>query len=145
MSVAEKGNQVKVHYTGRLTEEQGGTQFDSSAGREPLAFELGAGQMIPGFDAAVHGMAIGDKKTVTIPAAEAYGEARPEMIQKMPRTALPEDMEVAVGQKLYAQAPNGQPFPVTVIELTETEVTIDGNHELAGKDLVFEIELVEIA
>ncbi|BDD00107.1 peptidylprolyl isomerase [Persicobacter psychrovividus] len=142
MSVAEKGNQVKVHYTGRLTD---GTQFDSSAGREPLAFELGAGQMIPGFDAAVHGMAIGDKKTITIPSAEAYGESRPEMIQQMPRTSLPEDMEVAVGQTLYAQGPDGQPFPVKVLELTEETVTIDGNHELAGEDLVFDIELVEIA
>lgn len=141
MQTAKKGDQVKVHYTGKLTD---GTIFDSSEGREPLAFEVGAGMMIKGFDAAVDGMAIEAKVTVEIPAAEAYGEAREEMIFDVPRTNLPPDMEPEVGQQLAMSQPNGQQMPVKVKEVHEDKVIIDANHDLAGKDLVFDIELVEI-
>lgn len=141
MQTAKKGDQVKVHYTGRLTD---GTVFDSSEGREPLAFEVGAGMMIKGFDAAVDGMAIEAKVTVEIPAVEAYGEAREDMIFDVPRTNLPPDMEPEVGQQLAMSQPNGQEMPVKVKEVHEDKVIIDANHDLAGKDLVFDIELVEI-
>ncbi|WP_422354685.1 FKBP-type peptidyl-prolyl cis-trans isomerase [Roseivirga pacifica] len=142
MSKAKKGDQVKVHYTGKLTD---GTVFDSSEGREPLGFELGAGMMIKGFDAAVDGMAIGDKVTAEIPAADAYGEAREDLIFDVPKANLPEDLKPEVGQQLAMSQPNGQQVPVTVKDVKEEIVVIDANHQLAGKDLVFDIELVEIA
>lgn len=142
MSKAKKGDQVKVHYTGKLTD---GTVFDSSEGREPLGFELGAGMMIKGFDAAVDGMAIGDKVTAEIPAADAYGEASEDLIFDVPKANLPEDLKPEVGQQLAMSQPNGQQVPVTVKDVKEDIVVIDANHQLAGKDLVFDIELVEIA
>ena len=142
MSTANKGDKVRVHYTGRLKD---GTQFDSSAGREPLEFEVGAGMMIKGFDAAVNGMAVGQKVTVEIPAAEAYGESNPEMIIDVPRTNLPPDLNPQVGQQLGMTQPNGQQVPVKVKEVHDDKIVIDANHDLAGKDLVFDIELVEIA
>ena len=141
MSKAKKGDQVAVHYTGRLTD---GTVFDSSEGREPLAFELGAGMMIKGFDAAVDGMEIGDKVTAEIPAAEAYGEANPELIFDIPKTNFPPDLNPQPGQQLAMSQPNGQQVPVKVKEVKEDIVVIDANHDLAGKDLVFDIELVSI-
>jgi peptidylprolyl isomerase len=141
MAVVKKGDQIKVHYTGRLTD---GTVFDSSDGRDPLAFEVGAGMMIPGFDKAVNGMKIGDKKTAEISADEAYGQKSEEMIFEVPRANLPEDMEVVVGMPLAMQQPDGTPVPVTVAELKGDIVVIDANHDLAGKDLVFDIEIVEI-
>ncbi|MCG8476620.1 MAG: peptidylprolyl isomerase [Cytophagales bacterium] len=143
MAIAQKGSKVSVHYTGRLTD---GTVFDSSEGRDPLAFEVGAGQMIPGFDAAVNGMSIGDKKTVTIPSEEAYGPKNEQMIMDVPKENLPEDMraEVKEGMKLYMQTAQGQPVPVTVVGVEEASIKIDANHELAGKDLVFDIELVSV-
>ena len=142
MSTAKQGDNVKVHYTGRLKD---GTQFDSSAGREPLGFTVGAGQMIKGFDAAVNGMAVGDKKTVEIPAAEAYGEVNPQMIVDIPRTNLPPDLNPTVGQQLGMTTPEGQQVPVKVKEVHDDKIVIDANHELAGKELIFDIELVEIA
>jgi peptidylprolyl isomerase len=142
MSKAKAGDNVKVHYTGRLTD---GTVFDSSEGREPLAFEVGAGMMIKGFDAAVDGMAVGDKVTAEIVAAEAYGESNPEMIMDVPREKLPADLKPEVGQQLGMTQPNGQQVPVKITEVHEDKVVLDANHELAGKDLVFDIELVEIA
>lgn len=142
MSKAKAGDNVKVHYTGRLTD---GTVFDSSEGREPLAFEVGAGMMIKGFDAAVDGMAIGDKVTAEIVAAEAYGESNPEMIMDVPRENLPSDLKPEVGQQLGMTQPNGQQVPVKIAEVHEDKVVIDANHDLAGKDLVFDIELVEIS
>ncbi|MFY0592828.1 FKBP-type peptidyl-prolyl cis-trans isomerase [Roseivirga sp.] len=141
MQTAKKGDQVKVHYTGKLTD---GTIFDSSEGREPLAFEVGAGMMIKGFDAAVDGMEVGAKVTAEIPAAEAYGESRADMIFDVPKTNLPPDMVAEVGQQLAMSQPNGQQLPVKVKEVHEDKVVIDANHDLAGKDLVFDIELVEI-
>lgn len=141
MSKAKKGDKVKVHYTGRLTD---GTQFDSSAGRAPLEFEVGAGMMIKGFDAAVDGMAVGEKVTAEIPAAEAYGEVNPQLIIDVPRTNLPPDLNPEVGQTLGMTQPNGQQVPVKVKEVHDDKVVIDANHDLAGKDLIFDIELVEI-
>ncbi|GAB5522413.1 MAG: peptidylprolyl isomerase [Roseivirga sp.] len=142
MSTAKAGDKVKVHYTGRLKD---GTQFDSSAGRAPLEFEVGAGMMIKGFDAAVNGMAVGDKVTAEIPAAEAYGAENPELIIDVPRTNLPPDLNPEVGQQLGMSQPNGQQVPVRIREVHEEKVVIDANHDLAGKDLIFDIELVEIA
>jgi peptidylprolyl isomerase len=141
MSKAKKGDQVAVHYTGRLTD---GTVFDSSEGREPLAFELGAGMMIKGFDAAVDGMEIGDKVTAEIVAAEAYGESNPDLIFDIPKDNLPADLNPQPGQQLAMSQPNGQQVPVKVKEVKDDIVVIDANHDLAGKDLVFDIELVSI-
>ena len=138
---AKKGDAVKVHYTGRLDD---GFVFDSSASREPLCFTLGDGNMIKGFDSAVYGMVIGDKKTVTIPAAEAYGERREDMIMDVPREQVPPHIQAEVGLQLMLQGGGGQPMPVTVIEVTEEKIVLDANHELAGRDLIFDIELVSI-
>ena len=141
MSVAKKGDQVKVHYTGRLSD---GTVFDSSVDREPLAFELGAGMMIAGFDAAVTGMQVGEKKTAEIGSTEAYGAHNAEMVVNVPRTQLPEGMEPQVGQQLGMQQPNGQQIPVVVTKVEAESIEIDANHPLAGKDLIFDLELVSI-
>ena len=141
MSQAKTGDAVKIHYTGTLDD---GTQFDSSAGREPLAFELGSGQVIPGFDKAVDGMAVGESKTVNIDADDAYGPHHAQMVQEVPRSALPEDMEPAEGMGLQAQGPDGQVVNLVVTSVQEDSITVDGNHPLAGKALNFAIELVSI-
>ncbi|MFN5136421.1 MAG: peptidylprolyl isomerase, partial [Chitinophagaceae bacterium] len=111
---AKKGDTVRVHYTGKLVS---GEQFDSSAGREPLEFEIGAGMMIKGFDDAVVGMAIGDKKTINIPAAEAYGERSEEMVIDFPRSNFPDDMTPEVGMQLMMNNSAGQQFPVTIVDV----------------------------
>ncbi len=139
---AKNGDNVKVHYTGKLTD---GEIFDSSEGRDPLAFTVGAGQMIKGFDLAIPGMSVGDKKTVTIAAADAYGESNPDAIIDFPKENVPADMILTPGMKLTLSNQQGQPVPVVVVEVTDTTVVLDANHFLAGKDLVFDIELVEIA
>ncbi|MGC9443840.1 MAG: FKBP-type peptidyl-prolyl cis-trans isomerase [Candidatus Methanospirareceae archaeon] len=139
---AKVGDTVSVHYTGTLAD---GSVFDSSIGREPLQFTLGEGQMIPGFEQAVTGMALGEIKTVTIPADQAYGPYYEELVLVIPRDQLPADMEPQVGQKLQTQSATGQIMIVTVKEVSATNVTLDANHELAGKDLTFEIQLVEIS
>ncbi len=141
MSKAKAGDNVKVHYTGKLND---GTVFDSSEGRAPLEFEVGAGMMIKGFDAAVYGMEIGEKVTAEISAAEAYGESNPELIIDVPRQNLPADLKPEIGQQLAMSQPNGQQMPVKVAEVHEDKVVIDANHDLAGKDLIFDIELVSI-
>ncbi|MCR9250260.1 MAG: peptidylprolyl isomerase [bacterium] len=141
MSKAKANDTVKVHYTGKLND---GQVFDSSLEREPLQFVVGGGQMIKGFDAAVDGMELNEKKTVTIPSAEAYGPVNEELFQVVPRTDLPEDMDPKQGQTLVATSPDGHQQQVLVSEVTEETITIDANHPLAGKDLIFEIELVEI-
>ena len=138
----ENGKIVKIHYTGTLND---GTQFDSSKGREPLTFEIGGGMVIAGFDAAVKTMEIGEVKTVTIPANEAYGEVNPQMIMEFPKSNIPEDMPVEIGMQLMMQTPEGHPVPVKIVAINEESITLDANHELAGKDLTFELELVEIA
>ncbi len=138
---AKKGDVVRVHYTGKLTD---GSQFDSSVGRPPLEFTLGAGQMIAGFDAGVLGMAIGEKKTLNIDPANGYGHKNPEAIIDFPKSNIPEGMSIEIGMKLNLQNEYGQPVPVEVIEIKEEAIVMDANHFLAGKDLVFDVELVEI-
>lgn len=140
MTKAKDGSQVKVHYTGSL---KTGEIFDSSEGREPLEFTVGAGMMIKGFDAAVNGMEIGEKKKAEIPAAEAYGEVREDLIITFSKDKLPDDLDPQVGQKL-AMSNGDQQIPVTITSVSEDSVQIDANHELAGKDLIFDIELVEV-
>ena len=140
-STAEDGNTVKVHYTGTLDD---GSVFDTSVGGEPLEFTLGQGQMITGFENAVRGMEVGQSKTVTIPADEAYGQYRDDLVLVVERSQLPEEREPEVGQQLYMQQPNGSVITVVIIELCETTATLDANHRLAGEDLTFEIELVEV-
>ncbi|MEY6432574.1 peptidylprolyl isomerase [Thioalkalicoccus limnaeus] len=142
MNEAKQGDTVKVHYTGTLDD---GTVFDSSRGNAPLEFTLGAGDVIPGFDSAVTGMAAGDTKTVVIPAAEAYGPRNEEMTQPIPRAAIPDEIELAAGLILHAEAPDGNKLSFTVVEFDDERVLIDGNHPLAGRDLTFALELVEIA
>jgi peptidylprolyl isomerase len=141
MQTAKKGDTVRVHYTGKLTS---GEQFDSSAGREPLEFEIGAGMMIKGFDDAVIGMAIGDKKIINIPPNEGYGERNNEMVFDFPKSNFPDDMVPEVGMQLMMNNGAGQQFPVTIAEIKEDVVILDANHFLAGKELVFDIEMVEI-
>ncbi|ARE38854.1 FKBP-type peptidyl-prolyl cis-trans isomerase SlyD [Rhodovulum sp. P5] len=141
MTQVKAGDKVRIHYTGTLSD---GTVFDSSEGRDPLEFTVGSGQIIPGLDSALPGMSAGDKKTVEIACADAYGEARPEARQAIPRAQVPADMPLEVGASLQVQTEQGQVIPVTVAELTETEVVLDANHPLAGKDLTFRIELVSI-
>ncbi len=138
---AKNGNTVQVNYTGKLAD---GTVFDSSVGREPLEFTLGAGQMIPGFEKAVLGMKVGEKKTVTIPADEAYGPRRDEQIVELPREKLPSDLTPEVGQQLQMTRPDGGMIIVAITKVSDKTVTLDANHPLAGKDLTFEIELVKI-
>ena len=139
---AQSGNTVHVHYTGKLVD---GTQFDSSEGREPLTFQLGSGMVIPGFDNGVTGMEVGDKKTITIPFMEAYGPIHEEAIMQFPRTQIPADLPLEVGSTLYMnQEGSMQPIPVVIREVADEYIVIDANHELAGKDLVFDLELVKI-
>jgi peptidylprolyl isomerase len=130
---------VKVHYTGRFDD---GTVFDSSEGGDPLEFKVADGQMIPGFDAAVEGMNTGETKSVTIPAADAYGERSEDMVIEVERTQLPPDMNPEVGEQLMMQQPGGSPFQVLVVGTTDTTITFDANHPLAGQDLTFDITLV---
>ncbi|WP_163848763.1 FKBP-type peptidyl-prolyl cis-trans isomerase [Pseudooceanicola aestuarii] len=142
MSEAKSGDTVRIHYTGTLTD---GTTFDSSTGRDPLEFTVGGGQIIPGLDKAIPGMSVGDQKKVEIPCAEAYGDRDPQAMQNVPRDAIPENITLEKGLQLQMQTPQGQVVPVTVAEISDGEVTLDANHQLAGQDLVFDIELVEIA
>ncbi|MEI9933862.1 MAG: FKBP-type peptidyl-prolyl cis-trans isomerase [Ferruginibacter sp.] len=138
---AKKGDKVKVHYTGKLLN---GEQFDSSVGREPLEFTVGAGQMIKGFDAAIPGMIIGDKKTINIEAIDAYGERSEEAIIDFPKSNVPPDMKLEPGMQLTLNNEHGQPVPVIVVDVKDDVIILDANHFLAGKELVFDIELVEI-
>ncbi|MFN2287011.1 MAG: peptidylprolyl isomerase [Chromatocurvus sp.] len=142
MSQAKSGDTVKIHYSGTLTD---GTQFDSSEGRDPLEFALGAGAVIPGFEKAVEGMAVGESKSVTIDPDDAYGPRHDQLVQQVPNTALPEDVEPAVGMQLQGQSPEGQVMNLTVTAIEDDAITVDANHPLAGEPLTFDIELVEIA
>lgn len=136
----KQGNTVKVHYTGKLEDNM---VFDSSQGRDPLQFQIGSQQVIEGFESALIGLNVGDKKTINIPSDKAYGEVRSELIQQIPRTQVPSDVQV--GAQLQGMDGTGQPFTVTVTEVNESSVTIDANHPLAGKNLIFDIEVVEVA
>ncbi|MBS1729523.1 MAG: peptidylprolyl isomerase [Bacteroidetes bacterium] len=141
MMQVKKGDKIKVHYHGKLDD---GTTFDSSEGREPLSFEVGSGMVIPGFDAGVTGMEKGEKKTIRIPSDEAYGPMLEEMIMEFPKDRFPADMKPEVGMALNMSNQEGQSFPVVIREVKEDVVVLDANHPLAGKDLTFELELVEI-
>jgi len=137
----ETGKTVKVHYTGKLND---GSVFDSSEGREPLEFQVGTGQVIPGFDAAIQEMEIGSSKTITIPSEEAYGEVRQEMIALIPHEQFPDELNPEVGQTLQLKTPEGA-LPVRVTDVKDNGVVIDGNHPLAGKDLIFDLTVVGAA
>ncbi len=147
MSQAKSGDAVKIHYTGRLAD---GMEFDSSKGSDPLSFTLGKGEVIPGFEKAVEGLAVGDSCTVEIPSDQAYGPHRNEMVIEAKRTEMPEGLKLKLGRQLEGRSEGeaeGEPHRVifTITGLTDDAVTLDANHPLAGKDLTFDIELVEIA
>ncbi|WP_122073127.1 peptidylprolyl isomerase [Pseudophaeobacter sp. EL27] len=141
MTEVKNGDTVRIHYTGTLTD---GSVFDSSEGRDPLEFTVGSGQVIAGMDAGLPGMVVGDKKRLEIPAADAYGPLNPEARQAIPREGIPDDIPLELGTQLQMQSPEGHVLPVTVVEVTDSTVTLDANHQLAGKDLNFDIELVSI-
>jgi len=138
---AKVGDTIRVHYTGTLED---GTVFDSSVGREPLQFTIGRGQMIQGFDKGVVGLNLNESKTITFPADLAYGPYRADLVQVVARDQFPPDSELEIGQMLQASQPNGQIILVTITNVTDSDVTLDANHRLAGKNLTFEIQLVEI-
>jgi len=137
----EEGNTVKVHYTGKLND---GTVFDSSKEREPLEFKVGEGQVIPGFEQTVVGMKVGQSKIVTIPMADAYGPYNEQQVFTANRSRFPEGVIPEVGQQVQVSQQDGKQAVMRITEVTETSVKLDGNHPLAGKDLNFEIEIVEI-
>jgi peptidylprolyl isomerase len=138
--MAKLGDKVQIHYTGTL---DNGEQFDTSVGQEPLEFILGKGQVIPGFEDAVMGMELGEKKTVLIPATEAYGNYDEQLVFEISREQLPA-MDVEVGMQLSMEQPSGHSIPVTIIDVSDTGIVIDANHPLAGEALTFELELVSI-
>jgi peptidylprolyl isomerase len=140
MTQAKNGDTVKVHYTGTLDD---GSQFDSSVGSEPLEVALGEGQVIPGFEQGLEGMQVGETKSVHIPSEEAYGPHHPELVQTVGRDQLPEDVELQLGMQFQVDGGNG-PLVLTVTELADETATLDGNHPMAGKNLNFELELVEV-
>ncbi len=143
MAQVKAGDTIKVHYTGTLTED--GSKFDSSEGRPPLEFIVGQQMVIHGFDQGVIGMALGEKKTINIPCLEAYGPMNEQMIFEFERNQLPEELgEPEVGMQLHMMNQEGEGLPVEIIELRENTIVLNGNHPLAGKDLTFDIELVEI-
>ena len=141
MSQAKSGDTVQIHYTGTLDD---GTQFDSSEGRDPLEFEVGSGQVIPGFEKAVEGMAVGDSKSVRIEADEAYGPRHEQLVQEVERSVLPDDLDPETGMALQSSSPDGQVTQFMVTEVTDETITVDANHPLAGHALSFDIELVDI-
>jgi len=141
MSQASAGNKIAIHYTGTLAD---GSVFDSSEGRDPLSFTMGEGQIIPGLETALDGMAEGEEKTVTVPADDAYGQKNPQAMQRVPRSSVPDGVPLDLGTQLQLQTPEGQAMPVTVAEVTESEVVLDANHPLAGKDLTFAVKVVSV-
>jgi peptidylprolyl isomerase len=141
MSQAQSGDIVSINYKGAFAD---GTMFDSSEGRDPLQFQLGSGQIIRGLDQAVTGMQVGEKKTVTVQPAEGYGERDEARMQDVPRAQLPADIPTEPGTQLAMKTEDGQTLPVTVARATEDTVTLDANHPLAGRELTFDVELVDI-
>ncbi|QIE42111.1 peptidylprolyl isomerase [Rhodobacteraceae bacterium SC52] len=141
MAEVKAGDTVHIHYTGTLND---GTTFDSSEGRDPLSFEVGSGEIIAGLDSALPGMSEGDKKTVNIPADQAYGPVNPEARQPVPRAEIPDHIPLDLGTQLQVETAQGQTMPVTITEVTEETVVLDANHPLAGQDLNFDIELVKV-
>ena len=142
MQEVKDGDKVKVHYHGKL---RSGETFDSSQGREPLEFTVGGGQVIKGFDDGVKGMKVGDKKTIEIEVDNAYGAKNEEMIVEFPKNQFPPDLNAEVGMQLMMSNGNGQQFPVVIKEVKEDSVVLDANHPLAGEELIFDLELVDIA
>ena len=141
MSLIKNGHDVKVHYKGTLND---GTEFDNSRNRgNPLSVKVGSGQLIPGFDKALHGMGLGEVKTFTIPSTEAYGEVNESAIQEYPKTVFPQDFKFEVGAAVHGESPTGQPVMARIISFTENSVVLDHNHPLAGEDLTFEVEIIE--
>jgi len=141
MTKVTAGTTVSIHYTGTLAD---GSPFDSSEGRDPLRFEMGKGQIIPGLEAALDGMEIGETKTVTIPADQAYGPHMPEGVQDVPRGMIPDHIPLEIGLTMQVQTPEGQQTQVRVTALSDETVTLDGNHPLAGQDLTFAVEIVAV-
>ncbi len=141
MQQVKNGDTVKVHYHGKLPD---GTTFDSSEGRQPLEFEVGSGMVIPGFDNGVIGMSVGDKKTINIPAEEAYGSVEEDRFMEFPVNRFPPDLKPEVGMALTMSDGSGQQFPVVIADVQDDVVVLDANHPLAGKDLIFDIEMMEI-
>jgi FKBP-type peptidyl-prolyl cis-trans isomerase 2 len=141
MAEVKAGDTVSIHYKGTLDD---GSVFDSSEGRDPLQFTVGSGQIIPGLDKALPGMAVGDEKTVNVVSAEAYGAKDPNATQPVPRDQFPPDIPLEIGTQLQVQTPNGQMMTVSIVEVDDDNVTLDANHPLAGKDLTFAITLVAI-
>jgi FKBP-type peptidyl-prolyl cis-trans isomerase 2 len=141
MIQVKENNTVKVNYTGKLTD---GVVFDSSEGGEPIEFTLGQGELIPGFEKGLINMKLNEKKTITISKEEAYGEINDNLKQEVNRSELPEGITPEVGMGLVSKTPDGQEMNLRVIEVSEETIVIDGNHPLAGKDLIFDIEVLEI-
>jgi len=141
MTQAKNGDTVKVHYTGKLDD---GTAFDSSVNKDPLQFKIGDGRMIPGFEQAVIGMKPGEKKVATIATDQAYGPHREDMVRSVERNTFPPHIQPEVGQQLQIPQTDGHKILVTVTNVSESNVTLDANHPLAGQDLTFDIQLVEI-
>jgi FKBP-type peptidyl-prolyl cis-trans isomerase 2 len=137
----KNGDTVKIHYHGRLSD---GSVFDSSVGRQPLEFTVGSGSVIPGFDKGVQGMQIGDKKTIEIPFPEAYGPVDPNMIMEFPKSQLPPDLQPEVGMELAMNDEAGHQLPVVITEVKPDSIILNANHPLAGKDLIFDLELMGI-
>ena len=142
MTQAKPGDTLHLHYKGTLDD---GTVFDTSEGRDPLTFELGAGQIIPGLEAGVTGMEVGEKRSVRVEAAEAYGDRDPSRLHAVDKAQVPDNIPTEPGTQLQVQTQDGQAMNVTVAEVTETEVILDANHPLAGQALTFDVELMEIA
>ncbi|MEO0939196.1 MAG: peptidylprolyl isomerase [Pseudomonadota bacterium] len=141
MAAVKSGDTVHIHYTGTLLD---GTVFDSSEGRDPLAFTVGAGQVIKGLDAVLPGMELGAQKKVSIPATDAYGPINPALRQDVPRSSIPADIRAEPGTQLQMQGPNGQIIPVTIVQVNDEAVTLDANHPLAGHDLTFDFTVEKI-
>lgn len=141
MTKVKDGSTVKVHYTGKLTD---GTVFDSSEGREPLAFTIGAGMMIPGFEKGVMDMTVNEEKTINVLPEDAYGEVMKDMVAEVPKSQLPADMKVEKGMELMSQTPDGQQMAVKVVDVKDDSIVVDANHALAGKELVFDVKVVEV-
>lgn len=141
MNQVKENNTVKVHYTGKLAN---GQVFDSSEGRDPIEFTLGQGQMIPGFEKGVIDMKLNEKKTITIPEEEAYGGVNDDLKQEVGKSQLPEDITPEVGMALVSKYPDGKEMNLLVVEVKDESIVVDGNHPLAGKDLIFDLEVVEI-
>lgn len=142
MAQVKKGDTVKIHYTGKLED---GKEFDSSKGKEPLKFKIGGAQIIPGFEEAVIGMKKGESKTINISPEKAYGPHKKELVLTVDKSKIPENIKPKKGEQLQLKQSNGQTVVVTIAEISGSTITLDANHPLAGKNLIFDIELVEIA